>query len=327
MMSGKTRPVPQERKAFGIRPEGVATNLIPERANRLVAIFLAALALGGCQALGGPQPTPFPTSSIPLTPTELRYRLIDSLGEVFFCDADFYPVARQDETQLAIERFPEIQADAQEFAAILDYLGLTAGGAFSVEEQLQIYREHKRLAAIILTPAGADYEFSLRTIQGEEITAWEGEITRVAAIKITSSTPTQDMCPICLAETSVIDTPTGRIRVIDLRQGDWVWTRTSDGRRIAAPILFVAANPSPAGHTMLRLTLADGRIVVASPGHPTADGLPISALRLGDPVDGSGVILIENVPYSGSATYDLLPAGETGLYWADGVLLGSTLEP
>jgi hypothetical protein len=48
---------------------------------------------------------------------------------------------------------------------------------------------------------------------------------------------------------------------------------------------------------------------------------------LGDPVDGSGVILIENVPYSGSATYDLLPAGETGLYWADGVLLGSTLEP
>jgi hypothetical protein len=31
------------------------------------------------------------------------------------------------------------------------------------------------------------------------------------------------------------------------------------------------------------------------------------------------------VPYDGTRTYDLLPAGATGTYWANGVLLSSTL--
>jgi hypothetical protein len=39
------------------------------------------------------------------------------------------------------------------------------------------------------------------------------------------------------------------------------------------------------------------------------------------------VVFLEDVPYEGSATYDLLPSGDTGLYWADGILLGSTLNP
>jgi hypothetical protein len=35
---------------------------------------------------------------------------------------------------------------------------------------------------------------------------------------------------------------------------------------------------------------------------------------------------VENVIYNTGATYDLLPSGETGLYWANGVLLKSTLS-
>jgi len=30
--------------------------------------------------------------------------------------------------------------------------------------------------------------------------------------------------------------------------------------------------------------------------------------------------------YAGEKTYDLLPAGDTGVYWANGILLGSTLK-
>jgi hypothetical protein len=43
-------------------------------------------------------------------------------------------------------------------------------------------------------------------------------------------------------------------------------------------------------------------------------------------VDGAAIVSIELVAYSGHATYDLLPAGDTGVYWADGVPLGTTLQ-
>jgi hypothetical protein len=34
---------------------------------------------------------------------------------------------------------------------------------------------------------------------------------------------------------------------------------------------------------------------------------------------------VELFPYDHPATYDLLPSGATGFYWADGILIGSTL--
>jgi hypothetical protein len=76
----------------------------------------------------------------------------------------------------------------------------------------------------------------------------------------------------------------------------------------------------------VRLVLGDGRVVLVSPGHPTADGRRVGALRAGDPIDGAHVAAAERVAYGGGATYDVLPAGATGAYWANGVLLGSTLR-
>jgi hypothetical protein len=34
----------------------------------------------------------------------------------------------------------------------------------------------------------------------------------------------------------------------------------------------------------------------------------------------------DRVSYDGDATYDILPAGPTGFYWADGILMTSTLH-
>ena len=48
-------------------------------------------------------------------------------------------------------------------------------------------------------------------------------------------------------------------------------------------------------------------------------------LKVSDLLDGARVILIERLPYKGTATYDLLPSGDTGFYWANGILMGSTL--
>jgi hypothetical protein len=52
----------------------------------------------------------------------------------------------------------------------------------------------------------------------------------------------------------------------------------------------------------------------------------VGDLRPGDAFDGSRVVGATPVPYGGSVTYDLLPSGPTGTYFADGVLLASTLR-
>jgi hypothetical protein len=75
----------------------------------------------------------------------------------------------------------------------------------------------------------------------------------------------------------------------------------------------------------VRLELADGRVVSASPGHPTAEGTPIGTLAVGDRLDGSFVLSVARLPYAGR-TWDLRPAGSTGIYWADGIALRTTLR-
>src|SRR6202022_4211756 len=69
-----------------------------------------------------------------------------------------------------------------------------------------------------------------------------------------------------------------------------------------------------------------GRSVTASPNHPTAGGTPLESLHAGDSLDGAVITTIASEPYHADRTYDLLPAGSTGTYWADGVLLRSTVR-
>jgi hypothetical protein len=77
---------------------------------------------------------------------------------------------------------------------------------------------------------------------------------------------------------------------------------------------------------MVHVILDDGREAWVSPGHPTADGRSFGELLPGDRLDGAQIALLELVPYAWPETYDLLPAGETGYYWANGILMGSTLS-
>jgi hypothetical protein len=137
----------------------------------------------------------------------------------------------------------------------------------------------------------------------------------------------EPMCPICLARGTLIDTPTGRIAVQDLRLGDPIWTLDAGGRRVAGTVIALGSMAAPANHHVIRLTLADGRSVTASPGHPLADGRTFGALKLGDDVDGSPITGLVSVPYSGRETFDLVASGSTGIYFSDGVPLRSTLVP
>jgi hypothetical protein len=82
----------------------------------------------------------------------------------------------------------------------------------------------------------------------------------------------------------------------------------------------------PRSHRVCRLILDDGRELSVSAGHPTADNREIGDLNPGDVLDGAVLVSIEKVQYEAGHTYDLLPSGGSGYYWADGVLLGSTLS-
>jgi len=297
---------------------------------RLVALSVllgVPLSLGACKALSVILPTPTAPSTSPLSLPELKSLLLDQFGELFFCDPDYYPVAREDEAKLARERFPEIAADVQEFPVLLRRLGLEVEPPFSSDEQLAVYREHKKLAAIYAEPVSDGYRFQMRVTDGETIEALEGEIDSYGRIRLETRQPSSDMCPICLAEGTQIATPGGEVAVEHVRPGMVVWSADGRGRRVAVEVKLVGRTPAPEGHQMIRLTLADGRTLTASPGHPLPDGAPISTLRPGAHLAGSIVVAADRVGYTGRFTFDLLPGGETGRYWADGILVGSSLNP
>ena len=100
----------------------------------------------------------------------------------------------------------------------------------------------------------------------------------------------------------------------------------ASGNRVAAEIIETSMTPVPMFFNLARLTLSDGRTVTASLGHPTAEGRPLGDYRINDALDGAVVIAIDCVEYDSGATYDLLPSGETGLYWANRIQLKSTLN-
>ena len=146
---------------------------------------------------------------------------------------------------------------------------------------------------------------------------------QVAVFTRTISQP--GVCPICLSGDTLIDTSNGQVNVRNLTVGMPVWTVDASGKRVLATILEVRKTPVPSNDEIERVILRDGRQLFVSPGHPTADGRLFGQLQVGDRLDNSTVVFLEFVPYSQPFTYDLLPSGPTGFYWANGILVGSTL--
>ncbi|HEY8864557.1 MAG TPA: hypothetical protein VIO37_10355 [Candidatus Dormibacteraeota bacterium] len=287
----------------------------------------AALAIVACGSAAG---TPRPVGS-PLTVDQLKFAVIDTVGPPIYCDPDFYPIARAGGEQAsAVAKYPEIRGDAALYATIVAHEHLPSG-ELTDAQKLVLYRAWKRLRAVTLTAApGGDYSFSYRVQSTSGSASYlmvSGTVRVDGVVTVVSRTPTTaPNCPICLAASTLISTPNGDVRVTDVEPGMLVWTSGVGGARIAAQVLEVGSMEAPASHRMVQLLLADGRKLLVSPGHRTADGRPLGSLAAGDSLDGSTIVRWELVPYSGGRTFDLLPAGVTGTYWANGVLLSSTLS-
>ena len=133
-------------------------------------------------------------------------------------------------------------------------------------------------------------------------------------------------CPICLSGNTLLDTPNGNINIKELKKGMPVWTSDGLGHRQPAIILKIGKAQVPPTHKMVHLVLDNGRELFGSQGHPTADGRTFGDVKPDDVIDNSYVKSVEIVPYGQEYTYDILPSGDTGFYWANGILVGSTLK-
>ena len=139
----------------------------------LLAFTIASIILtAACSSQATTSTSPITSTTIPPVTTttvvtysvpDLEYRLFAQF-DVFWCDPDFYPVARPgSELGNAIAQFPAIQGNTDEFEAILQFLGLDRKTNYSDDERLLIYRQHKKLTyGAQIAPSRDVYTFSLR---------------------------------------------------------------------------------------------------------------------------------------------------------------------
>ncbi len=307
-------------------------NGVNDRIKRALLFTIAlVMLLSGCKAhsstTNSTTSTTLTTLPAALSQYQLEYRLFSEFPNVFWCDPDYYPVARTgQEQQNAIAQFSTIKSNQTEFSAILAQLNLAVKTDYTDAEKLLIYKEHKQLTyAVQMTPVIGAYSYDLRVGegQGERI---QGTIDTSGEIQVTSRKPSINTCPICLVKGTLIETPQGQIPVEQLVQGMTVWTLDDAGQRVAAEIIETAVTAVPIDFQVVRIKLDDGRSVTASPQHPSATGKAIADYQKGDVLDGARVVSTDFVKYMCGQTYDILPAGTTGLYWGNGILLGSTLK-
>jgi hypothetical protein len=277
----------------------------------LALLAILAFACGSTQGTSG--------STTPLSIPELKYRVIAQAGTPFVCGP---PVVAQDlDNEQAALEFPAIKADTATYSAILAH-AKPAGSESSIAYKVAVWKEWRNLQAIQFSINGSDlYGFQFNTATA----LVKGTVSKSGTVTVASRTPARMQCPICLAAATLIDTPAGPVRVTDLKLGESVWTVAADGTRVAGTVTALGSVAFPLGHDAVRLQLSDGRAVTASAGHPTTDGRTLGALLPGDSYDGAIVTAATRVRLTDGATYDLLPSGPTGEYWADGVLLLSTL--
>lgn len=180
-------------------------------------------------------------------------------------------------------------------------------------------------------PVARDIGYPISLRLGD--TASNGCTIELTLVRISGNTATflkkehnDRICPICLSEDTVIDTPNGIINVKDLKEGMSIFTQDSSGNKMIGTVLKTGKTTVSSTHKMAHIILDDNRELYVSPNHPTADERLVGELLVGDVLDNSKIKIIELVTYDGTHTYDILPSGPTGFYFANGILIGSTLK-
>ncbi|EPA04486.1 hypothetical protein BG20_I2303 [Candidatus Nitrosarchaeum limnium BG20] len=180
-------------------------------------------------------------------------------------------------------------------------------------------------------PVAREGGFPITLHIGEKVS--NGCTVEMTLLKINDNTATflkkeynDRPCPICLSEDTVIDTPNGNVNIKDVNQGMRVFTQDTSGNKQTVEILKTGKTLVSPDHKMVHIVLVDNRELYGSPNHPTVNGKTLEQLQTGDILDGAKIKKIEIIPYTGTYTYDILPSGDTGFYWANEILIKSTLK-
>ena len=130
------------------------------------------------------------------------------------------------------------------------------------------------------------------------------------------------MC-VCANPDTPIATPGGTRNISELHVGDLVYSVDHD-QVVPVPIAAVRQRPAPS-HVVPQLLLDNGQVLQISARHPTADNRTFGELRAGDRLGELRIKTVKLVTYQHAFTYDILPASDTGFYFAGGAMIGSTL--
>lgn len=127
--------------------------------------------------------------------------------------------------------------------------------------------------------------------------------------------------PICCSPHTMILTPKGQVDIENIKRGDYV---ISD--RGEPAIVVKTSKVKVYNHKVVEVKLNDGTVLEISPGHPIGPGsIKFGSLKPGYKLDGRIVESAKLIPYKYSYTHDILPYSLTGNYYANGVLIGSSL--
>ena len=252
------------------------------RIGRAAALFVLVLIAAACTSGPGPAPSRTPTLSprTLLSVPGMKLAVLSAIGgHIAYCDPDEYPFRAKPPLPDAIDALPYIRKQAEVYRAILAHEQLEPGTTLTDNQMIAIHEDYKQIQPIALTYANGWYGFTVYV--PKEGTSWgnvsvQGVVTRFGDVTLRSPGPGKWLsCPTCLAFGARIATPTGDVAVQDVRVGMTVWTTDLGGHRVGAVVLQIGHMGAPLGDRVVRLTLADGRRVTVSPGHPTPNGRPV----------------------------------------------------
>ncbi len=160
---------------------------------------------------------------------------------------------------------------------------------------------------------------SCRGKSGKELSCPKG--TECSGLPAYGCFPPGCPVPICCSYNTRIKTTGLEKNIADIKERDLVISDENKPVRVIKVSKIEVKN-----HQVLKITLNDATVLELSPGHPTSDGRLVKDLMVGDKIDNRIVIEIKLIPYKYKYTYDILPDSKSGNYYANGVLIGSTLK-
>ena len=123
------------------------------------------------------------------------------------------------------------------------------------------------------------------------------------------------------SDDTLISTPKGNVKISKIKFGDFVLSYNKEVVRVIKISKVKVKN-----HKVIRVKLDNDVVLKMNLDHPIGPiGPKFRDLMVGHEIDGHSVVLFKLIPYKEKYIYDILPQSRSGTYYANGILIGSSL--